>query len=191
MGYTVELVPLLVKISAINRLVQAAKGHRRAVLRREQLFRTVFIIGLGVVIFLILWTVLDPPLPHQSYSIATTTSDAEDVSTVLEATSYCASDGVYWRFIAIGWNFVLLLSGSVLAFQSRNIKMRDFNESLTVGLIVYSQTIFVCLRVVIWTVLKDSVSETTLAHCESIIFSTDTVHNKLDIFLPQIQKTTN
>jgi hypothetical protein len=188
LGYTVELVPLLVKISAINRLIQAAKGHRRAVLRRDQLFRTVSIIGLFVVIFLVLWTVLDPPTRHQSYSLSRTISGTGDVGAVLEITSYCASDGVFWRFIAIGWNFVLLLSGSVLAFQSRKIKMRDFNESLTVGLIVYSQTIFVCLRVVIWTVLKDSVGESALAHCESIIFSTDTVVTCSIYFFPKFKR---
>jgi predicted nucleic acid-binding Zn-ribbon protein len=66
--------------------------------------------------------------------------------------------------------------------------MRDFNESLTVGLIVYSQTIFVCLRVVIWTVLKDSVGESALAHCESIIFSTDTVVTCSIYFFPKFKR---
>lgn len=40
-GYTLELVPLLVKISAINRLMVAAAKMKRVELNRNNLFRLV------------------------------------------------------------------------------------------------------------------------------------------------------
>ena len=54
-GYTLELVPLMVKIAALNRLMAAAAQMRRVTLKRRNLFLAVAVILGLVIVFLILW----------------------------------------------------------------------------------------------------------------------------------------
>jgi len=144
------------------------------------------VISLGVVIFLISWTILDPPTPQYFYELGQSSSDGPGA--ILEASAYCSSNKDVWGYLAIGWNVIMLLSGSVLAYQSRDIKLHDFNESLTVGLIVYTQTIFVILRIVIQSVPADSINESLLFYCESIIFSVDTIVTSSIYFSPKFKR---
>lgn len=185
LGYTIELVPLLVRISAVNRLVLAARGHRRTGLNRNRLFLKVLIISVLVIVYLAVWTALDPPSAQKEFKLNTGSGDDDNV---LDSTTFCASEKEQWSFVAIGWNLIMLFSGSLLAFQSRKIKLLDFNESLTVGLIVYSQTLFVILRIVINTVLKGQISQSALRSCESIIFSCDTLVTTLAYFFPKFRR---
>jgi len=59
-GYTLGLVPLLVKIAAINRLVTAAKRMKRTRIDMRSLFWTVAGVVFVVIIYLIVWTLKDP-----------------------------------------------------------------------------------------------------------------------------------
>jgi 7 transmembrane sweet-taste receptor of 3 GCPR len=188
-GYTLELVPLLVKIAAINRLLQAATRLRRVVLHRAHLLRTVAVIGLFVVIYLTLWTILDPPQAKTSFIVSQDSSgdDPRRDVLVLETSKYCSSNSPAWVFVSIGWNTMLLTAASVLAFQSRKIRMRDFNESLTLGLIVYAQTVFVALRLVLETSLLRSADPTVLEYLRSIIFSTDAIVTSSIYFFPKFR----
>jgi len=61
LGYTVELVPLIIKVAAVNKIVQASQRMKRVVLKRSALFRAVIVISVLVVLFLVLWTILDSP----------------------------------------------------------------------------------------------------------------------------------
>ena len=68
-GYTLELVPLVVKIAAINRLMQAAMRMKRIKLSRDLLLGIVAaVVGL-VGIYSTIWTILDPPTKTGSYSL--------------------------------------------------------------------------------------------------------------------------
>jgi hypothetical protein len=60
LGYTLELVPLIVKVAALNRLMSAARHARRVELSRKSLFGCVILLSAVIVIFLSLWTGLDP-----------------------------------------------------------------------------------------------------------------------------------
>jgi 7 transmembrane sweet-taste receptor of 3 GCPR len=188
-GYTIELVPLLVKISAINMLVHAARGHKRVFLQRRHLFTTVAVITLCVAVYLVVWTVLDPPSPQSGFIFGTSSTATKEGNVVLETAAFCSSNSGAWRVVAIIWNCVLLVAGTVLAFQSRKIKLKDFNESLIVGLMIYSQCIFLIARVVSQTVLKDQVSDSALSYSVSIIFAVDVIVTTLIYFLPKFKKT--
>ena len=55
-GYSLELVPLLVKVSAVNRLMAAAKKMRRAKLNINHLYATSFLLCTLMICFLAIWT---------------------------------------------------------------------------------------------------------------------------------------
>jgi 7 transmembrane sweet-taste receptor of 3 GCPR len=193
-GYTLELVPLLVKVSAINKLMSAARRMRRVKLQRGSLYGGVAIISLLVAAYLIVWTVIDPPqrkaqyeLTDRQYMMGTgVAADANDTSasamfeaTVVQVHYYCTSNSEAWHFVAIGWNVILILFATALAFQSRNVN-QDFNEARVLSRLIYSHFLFVLLRAMALFV-ESSMSVPML----SIIFSVDTIFMLLVYFVPK------
>ena len=179
LGYTLELVPLIVKVAALNRLMQAARKMRRVVLRRTALFGAVTLISALMVIFLIIWSALDPPNSLPDYTL--TADQSEQNETIVSVQYYCSSNSDVWVFLSAGWNALLLLCASILAVQSRKLQ-QDFNESHTLAILIYSHFVFVMLRVITFALpLKGGVR----LECQSIIFSLDTVATMVIYFVPK------
>ena len=195
-GYTLQLVPLLVKVAAINKLMQAAQRMRRVKLQRGSLHGGVVIISLLVTFFLIAWTVIDPPQKQAHYELtdrrtaspaiveghnatAPVTGDLIE-TTIVQARYYCTSDSEAWQFVAIGWNFVLILCATALAFQSRTVK-QAFNEAQVLSWLIYGHFMFVLLRVMAHF-FRPAVSVPML----SMIFSLDTIFMIGIYFIPKL-----
>ena len=181
-GYTLELVPLIVKVAAVNQLLGAARQFRRVVLSRKSLFSAVFGISFFVIVFLLLWTIMDPPQQNPEYTL--TDEMTEDGHTVVEVTYYCSSESQVWDYVAVGWNTLLLLCATVLAFQTRTLQ-KDFNESQTLAFLIYSHFIFVVLRLIaVWL-------QATSHALRSLIFSIDTLATILIYFVPKFSAAAN
>ena len=169
-GYTVELVPLVVKVAAINRLQAAARRMRRVTLKRIILLQRVALVFSFVVVFLSVWTALDPPRRDTEYIL--TLDETEHGDTVVQVSFFCEANSPVWEYVALAWNILLLLIATVLAFQSRNIR-QSFNESQTLAFMIYSHFFFVVLRVVTFLLSHSSVNELALRRFRSIIYSLD------------------
>lgn len=180
-GYTLELVPLIVKVAAINRLMNAARRMKRVVVNRSYLVGVVVLITALVVIFLVLWTVIDPPQRSAEYDLTATMVGNNE--TVVMLTYYCSSNSDIWQFISVGWNALLLLCASVLAFQTRKLR-QDFNESQTLAMMTYSHFVFVILRVITYSLSSD-LSQSTLSIFQSFIYSADTIATIFIYFVPK------
>jgi hypothetical protein len=189
-GYSLELIPLLVKISAINRLMSAASSSRmkRVVLSRHALFGAVFLISLVVFIFLMIWTILDPPRESKEYVLGETDDIGEGDPTDILVTTYCSSEKDFWSYISFAWIGGMLVAATVLAIQSRNTR-QDFNESQTLGVMIYSHFVFVILRVAIHTLPTGVLSREVLVQYQSIIFSLDTIATLVVYFFPKFRKS--
>lgn len=138
-GITVELVPVLVKTSAINHLVQSSKKSQRVNISRRNLLLRVFICNVLVAGFMLAWVLVDPP-----YGRVTRSLDRDDPE-IVNTDMRCSSDYYYWRIVAYAWEVFLLVLAAVLAFQSRGI-LKQFNESNSLGIMVYSHFMFLVLR---------------------------------------------
>jgi hypothetical protein len=180
-GYTLELVPLVVKIAAINRLMHAALRMKRIKLSRNFLLGAVaFFIGL-VGIYLTVWTIVDPPTKAGSYSLTDQTT--EDGSTVVEVTYFCESGSEWWTIISVGVQTLLLLAASILAFLTR--KMRgDVNETNTISFLIYWNFVCILLRVIL-IMLGGSIDVAILNRSLSIILSIDSMATILIYFIPK------
>lgn len=179
LGYTLELVPLLVKVAAINRLIQAASRMRRVQLDRSSLRGGVAGISLLVALTLMGWTIFDPPQRQAEYRLTNRVTDDLFAATIIETEYFCESDSEFWDYIAVIWNVVLILCATALAFQSRNVK-QDFNESQVLSKLIYSHFLFCLLRVMTFF-FPPKVADPML----SIIFSLDTILVVLIYFLPK------
>jgi hypothetical protein len=181
-GYTLELVPLIVKVAGINRMMAAARKWRRVVVSHRNLFGAVLLISFFVIVFLLLWSILDPPGKETEYKLTDEITD--DGGTVVMSSSYCSSESKIWEYMAVGWNTILLFCASVIAFQTRNLQ-QGFNESQTLAILIYSHFMFVVLRVITFA-LSDHLSEFTLNQARSLILSIDTIATMVIYFAPKL-----
>jgi len=184
-GYTLELVPLIVKVAAINRLMVAAQHMRRVELKLASLYGAVLSIAILVGVGLIIWTATDPP--HKSFELLLSGSQNSYGETIVERTHYCQSDNEIWYYLSVSWQLLLLLAASVLAFQTRKIR-EDLNETRTLAMLIYSHFVFVVLRS-ITQFMDSSVSKSDLAAARSIIYSADVIATIFIYFVPKFFTT--
>eukprot|EP00536_Pseudo-nitzschia_multiseries_P014279 jgi/Psemu1/69037/estExt_Genemark1.C_6820002 len=147
LGYSLELVPLIVKVAAINLIYQSAIKFKRVKLEQKRLFITVGVIISAVVIYLTIWTIIDPST-RQSEKVLTTEFNEEN-GQVIEMRYMCSSQLPFWSIIAYIYQFLLLVAGTVLAVQTRNVK-QEYNESTLLGIVIYAHFVFVLLRSLTW-----------------------------------------
>ena len=178
LGYTLELVPLLVKIAAVNRVVAATRRMKSVRISMRSLCLTVVALVIFVMAFLTLWTVLDSPERHEDRYL-------KGLNVVTTAV-LCASDSAVWELVVLCWNGVLILCATVLAFQSRDVK-EEFNDSKSLGTMIYSHFVFTVLRVVTLSLSGMQISEdennggyppiepSTLAAASSFLLSADVI----------------
>eukprot|EP00934_Nitzschia_sp_Nitz4_P008874 Nitzschia sp. Nitz4//scaffold230_size58257//40074//43916//NITZ4_006487-RA/size58257-processed-gene-0.68-mRNA-1//-1//CDS//3329543268//8864//frame0 len=141
LGYTIELVPVLVKTSAINRLISSSKKKMKRVnISRHLMFMQVTLFVALSLAFLITWTVLDTPDAQVLREVV-----ENDEVIVVQQDLKCASEQSLWRLVSFGWQALLLLLAAVLAFQSRGV-MTQLNDSKYLAVMVYSHFLFVSLR---------------------------------------------
>lgn len=168
-GYTLELVPLIVKMGAFYRLMKAAKRLRHVQLSRQSLFGAVLLLSAVIVIFLIVWTVMDPPRRQTEYELSDELTPYGEG--IVQLNYFCKSESSGWIIASVFWHLFLLVVATVQAFQTRTIR-REVNESQTLAIMIYSHFMFVCLRLGTFF-LERSLSESDMMQTRSIIFSLD------------------
>ncbi|CAB9499317.1 expressed unknown protein [Seminavis robusta] len=182
LGYTIQLIPAIVKASAIHKLMKAAQRLQRLDLPKTQLFGTVLGVTTGVIIYLAVWTAMDPRQRKNEFFIHEE-EVTEHGQTIVTMEPYCSSSGAFWNFVALAWYCFMMLMATVLAFKSRHIR-EEFNESKTLFLMVYAHFLFLVLLVA--SLLFDgALPEAYLVAIRSFIYSTDSIVTLLIYFLPK------
>jgi 7 transmembrane sweet-taste receptor of 3 GCPR len=183
LGYTLELVPLIVKIAAINTLMAAARRMKRIKINRSNLFLVVAFFTSIMTIFLIIWTVIDPPEKRNHYELTNGINDDND--TIVMVYSACHTNQPIWTLLTLFWRCGLLLCATVLAVQTRKSPI-NFNESRILAILIYSQFLFL-----VWTLILFFVSKnySNMARYASLIQSIDVASACCIYFLPKIFTT--
>ena len=178
LGYTFELVPLVIKVTALNHLMKASQRMRRISIKPGQLYSSVFALAAMLGIYLVLWTSLDPPMAKEFRRLE------DDLVTV---TSHfgCRSESAHWQTGSNLWEGLLVLWASVLAFQTRKVQA-EFNESKSLGMMSYSHFIFLVLRVIAAIVFEDDAYKTSIS--TSYLLSLDVIVSISIYLLPKMVK---
>lgn len=187
LGYSLELVPLLVKVAAINKLFQEAAKMKRVTIDLKWLFMLVGALMSIVAIFLIIWTALDPPSSQEERILTTEKNDKGGL--VVATSCSCASTSFVWQIIVIVYQMLLIVCATVLAFQSRNIR-QDFNESGQLAFVIYSHFVFVALRTLLW-IFSSSMASTVAAAIMSFLLSIDSLVMLGIYFVPKFWAAKN
>lgn len=170
-GYTLELVPLIVKMAAIQRIVSAARKLRHVHVNRRALVGLVVIVSATVAIFLTFWTAIDPPRKQAEFDLTTRVN--ESGATIVSTVFFCSSRSPGWRYSSVCWHGGMLIIATIQAFQTRNVR-QEINESQTLAMLIYSHFMFVCLRVVL-LLLESTLGGGEIPSVRSIIFSLDCI----------------
>ena len=190
--FQISPVPLLVKISAINKILQSAEKMKRIHISRKRMMQKVYAIVFLATIFLTVWTIVDPPAREEFLRL-----ESERSQVVFTSVACSSEMHHFWYLVALGWQILLLIIASVLAFQSRNV-VQDFNESRSLGTMVYSHFLFVVCRTVLFFLGRQSdtgsdsildmaiVKPHVVATLECILLSFDTIFGLLIYILPKL-----
>lgn len=156
LGYTLEIVPILIKVSAINKLSREARRFRRAEIDPNHFRKFLSAVLAILVAFLIAWTVVDTPKRVNNLTLKT------DEFTTVCVYAGCASKSPVWKLMALVWETLLLLSSTVLAYQSREI-IQQLNESHWLAFLVYSHTVFLLIRLVVNVLLVSNMIQSSMS----------------------------
>jgi len=181
-GYSLELIPLSVKIHAINKVVQQSMRMRRIQMERRTLYQIVGGCILAVCIYLSAWTAVDPAKPRPKMTL---TNETENGKYLVEVSTYCASSSDGWQIATSVYLLVLLLVSAAIVTQSRGLR-EEFNETRYLALMIYSHFVFTIMRLVAfligdglgWTYAKSAVM--------SILLSLDVLITIGIYFLPKL-----
>ena len=186
-GYTLELVPLLFKVSAIIKLIQAAKKLKRVAINRRKLIARSLILSTTAAIYCLIWTVVDPPQAHEELHLSDDSTN-EFGETVVSSSKYCDSEMSFWYFVSFGWQGLLLIGATVLAHQMRSVP-HQVNDSKQLAVLIYSSFVFLILRAVVWaialTITNNSLTNMTLQAVRSILYSLDTIVS-IAVYFPKV-----
>ena len=187
LGYSIELVPVLVKTAAINRILHSARKMRRVRISPTSMMVKVVLVVILVTGYLLTWTIIDQPNRTEVRFLANGGLDAS-TSNIVQSNLRCASDSYYWYYFSLAWQALLLLMASVLAFQSRKV-VQDFNESQSLGFMVYSHFLFMVLRAVFTFMGKsNTLKPNVVAALMSFDYSFDSLIALLIYLVPKLKQ---
>ncbi|CAB9517204.1 expressed unknown protein [Seminavis robusta] len=182
LGYTLELVPLIVKVAALNHPMKAARKMKRVVIPRKRLFGFVVVLSFLSVVFLTCWTIVDTTSKVAEHEL--TDEVTEDGETVVALSYRCDNGARYWRGVSISVLFIYLIVATVLAVQTRKLQV-VFNESQTVAMMIYSHAMFAVFRLVTYFLDEAHLASATSAGIRSLTLSCDVIATIVIYFLPK------
>ena len=181
LGYTIEFIAVLAKMTAIHQLVSTGKGMQYVQLKAKSLYGWILAVSIMVSVMLFFWTAVDPPSHEIQYELTEQMTSENEV--IISSISYCGSSSNYWRIFVLAWLCALLLSSAVLAMLATRVQ-EDVNDSRVLSLLIYSHLFFLGLHIFIYLV-EDSVSRSDLRGYGGVIHGTTCIFALLVYFIPK------
>ena len=180
LGYTLEIAPILIKVQAVNFVTRESIRFKRISINTKKLRTFPIYFAVPVVIYLIVWTSVD--MPKSTSAVHFNSSDNDNIVNI---DYVCSSTSQIWVIIGYIWQAFLLLSASVLAFQSRDVA-EEMNESQWIGFLTYSHLMFLAFRIVVRGLGSDEVILGSVASLSvSMILSLDVIVGAAIYFGPK------
>ena len=118
-GYTLQLVPTLIRVGAILKIVSQSKKMKIVKVSKKKLLVRSVVLSAVAAVYSGFWTFFDMP---QSYSSLNVTDEQNEYGeTLVSVSHYCESESNYWTFISFAIQAFLLSCASSLAYQMRKL----------------------------------------------------------------------
>ena len=181
-GYAIHLVPLLVRINAINNLAVVGKQMQRVRLKLGRLKRVTSVIVMVVGAYLVVWMVIDRPA--ETFQFEVTETVTENGETVITSFDYCGSSFV-WYYISYAWRALLILPATMIAFMSLQV-LEDLNDTRQMSRVLLLHTITLIVVSTMSGLMDD---RSTLMGWESLVMSLDVLLSIVVYILPKFVKS--
>ncbi|EDV18776.1 uncharacterized protein TRIADDRAFT_16716, partial [Trichoplax adhaerens] len=180
-GFTFAFGALFAKTWRIHKIFTCKT--RQSVIKDWHLLTTVFQLLIIDVIILLCWTIIDPmQLKHLTITTQINQDESNTISRQLQY--YCSCNQiVVWMAIVFGYKFLLLLIGSFLAYETRNVTIPALNDSKFIGFSIYNVTLLAAVGSIISFVVR--ASPTTLYVLHAILIFICSTTTLMFIFIPK------
>mmetsp|Transcript_7396 Transcript_7396/g.14035 ORF Transcript_7396/g.14035 Transcript_7396/m.14035 type:complete len:466 (-) Transcript_7396:292-1689(-) len=172
-GYTLQLVPTLMRVSAIIKIIRASRKFRIVKVNIKALFTRSIGISAIAALYCMLWTIIDPPCARTTVELSKEKNNFGE--TIVSEYTFCDSNSSIWFVISFVCQGILLIGGSFLAWQMRTVP-DVVNDSRELALMIYASFILLLLRFMVY-ILPGSLSlgENSFQRMRSIFCSIDTM----------------
>jgi len=178
--YCLEFIPIMIKISSINKLGREARLFRKVQIDSKRFKKQLAFAIVVLVAYLTIWTAVDMPKKTDDFKIL-----EGEVTTTVEFYSGCASFSPVWEVVPLGFEGFVLLSASVLAYQSREI-IEKLDESNWLAFLVYTHSVFLLIRVVDMVLaISGAITASMSTKIMGIVVALETIACILVYFLPK------
>ena len=180
LGYTLAMVPILIKLSAINKLTRAGLNIKRAEIHHSFFKKVLASTILILLIYLTLWTVIDRPRQEKDYLV-----NGTNKITIISVHNGCASRSNLWEIGTLVFEAMLLVAITILTYQSRDV-IDSLNESRYLAFMVYSHFLFLVMRIMTFALMLSTMITHALAsRIVSSLLSLDTLFAICVYFCPK------
>jgi hypothetical protein len=180
LGYSVELLPTLVKTSAMNNAAHSSNRRGPVKINPRRMAILVIVPLSCLLAFLSTWSVIDPPVDKELRVLE------NEAGEVVSVTTRCDSERAVWNLVSLGWTTLLLLLVSTLAYQSRKT-VQEFNESKSLGTMVYSHFLFMIMRIIVHFLTEaESLQPNVSAALLSLNYSFDILFALIIYLIPKV-----
>jgi len=188
-GYTTQLVPTMIRVSAIIKIVRASMKMKVVNVNRKVLLTRSIGLSAIAALYCTVWTIYDPPQSQTSLLVSEDKNDFGE--TIVSVSNYCDSNLQIWFIISFICQAFLLVGASVLAHQMRSAP-NAVNDSAELAVMIYSSFIFLILRFVLYIFSGNLPGgSATLQKARSLTCSGDTIATIVIIFLRFFRKQQN
>lgn len=138
-GHCLVFVPLFVRLSAINTLLQSGKKMQRVNLSKRTIMTWMGAAVSLLSVFLIVWSVLDAPRKVVDYDLTNEYSSNGEL--IIRAMRNCSSEHDFWFVISLSWRGVLLMLSLMVAYTALMVR-EDINDTRALTAAVLSHMVF-------------------------------------------------
>ncbi|XP_015766433.1 PREDICTED: gamma-aminobutyric acid type B receptor subunit 2-like [Acropora digitifera] len=181
-GFTLAFGAMFTKTWRVHAIFKSISPKKK-VIRDEHLLLMVLILVFVDVLYLSLWTGIEPM--QTGYLELGEKKRMEDDKEIIPVVQHCESENIsYWLGAVYGFKGLLLLFGVFLAWETRGVTIPALNDSKAIGMSVYNVVILSILGVAITSFIKEHQNATfTITAFFTIVCTTLTL---FFVFVPKV-----
>ncbi|KAK2573860.1 Gamma-aminobutyric acid type B receptor subunit 2 [Acropora cervicornis] len=181
-GFTLAFGAMFTKTWRVHAIFKSISPKKK-VIRDEHLLLIVLILVFVDVLYLSLWTGIEPM--QTGYLELGEKKRMEDDKEIIPVVQHCESENIsYWLGAVYGFKGLLLLFGVFLAWETRGVTIPALNDSKSIGMSVYNVVILSILGVAITSFIKEHQNATfTITAFFTIVCTTLTL---FFVFVPKV-----
>jgi len=168
-------------MSLINNLGRQARVLNKIQIDPNSFKKHLVMVIAMLLLYLTIWTSIDMPKRTDDFEIF----DMEGEVTIVALYAGCASSRAVWGSVSLGVESFVLLSATILAYQSREM-IGKLSESHWLAFLVYFHSLFLLIRIVIQVLLVSDMMKSAMStKMMAIVVALETIAAMLVYFLPK------